>query len=101
MNDSERSATIPARTIPVPQSISAAARAALSRLVDENGSPMNARYEMPSPDDVAGWVEMKAAADAHYALAIKELAGSLHSAVETITVASAHSRPFNAALRSR
>ena len=47
---------------------------------------MNARYEMPSPDDVAGWMEMKAAADAHYAAAIKGLAGSLHSAVETIAV---------------
>ncbi|MGN6621681.1 MAG: alpha/beta hydrolase, partial [Sphingomonas sp.] len=86
MNHPERSATIPARTIPVPRSISAAARTVLSRLVDEDGAPMNARYEMPSPDDVAGWMAMKAAADAHYAAAIKGLAGSLHSAVETIAV---------------
>lgn len=86
MNHAERSAAIPTRTIPVPQSISAEARAALSRLIDKDGRPINARYEMPSPDDVNGWMEMKAAADAHYALAIKELAGSLRSAAETFTI---------------
>lgn len=85
MNDPERRATIPARTVPVPRSISAAARAALSRLVDEEGTPINARYEMPSPDDVAGWMAMKAAADAHYAAAMEGLAGSLHAAIETVT----------------
>lgn len=86
MSNFTRSVTIPARTIYPPQSISVEAQASLSRLVDEDGSPINARYEMPSPDDHSGWTKIKAAADAHYAAAHKGLAASLQSAVETITV---------------
>ncbi|MCM2435632.1 alpha/beta hydrolase (plasmid) [Agrobacterium rosae] len=86
MNDSQRSATVPPRTIQAPRSVSAEAQAALSRLVDVDGSPINARYEMPSPEDLAGWMTMRAAADAHYAAAVRGLAGSLQSTAETITV---------------
>ncbi|NII09486.1 alpha/beta hydrolase [Oleiagrimonas sp. C23AA] len=86
MSEPERCAKIPERTIAAPQSISAEARAALSRLVDESGQPLNARHEMPSPDDFAGWMAMKAAAEAHYAEAVKGLAGNLHSALETVAV---------------
>ncbi|AGB73156.1 MULTISPECIES: alpha/beta hydrolase [Rhizobium] len=86
MSNATRSAAIPPRTIQPPQSISAEAQAALSRLVDEDGSPINARYGMPSPEDVSGWMAMKAAADAHYAAAIKGMAGSLQSTAETITI---------------
>lgn len=86
MSNFTRSVTIPARTIYPPQSISVEAQASLSRLVDEDGSPINARYEMPSPEDFSGWMMMKAAVDAHYAAAAKDLAGSLKSTVETIVV---------------
>ncbi len=81
-----RSAAIPSRTIRVPQSISAEAQAALSRLVDEDGSPINARYEMPSLEDFSGWMTMKAAADAHYTAAVEGMADSLQSTAETITI---------------
>lgn len=86
MEDPDRGVTMPARTIAVPRSISAEARAALARLVDETGVPANARHDIPAPDDVAGWMALKAAADAHYAAAVKGLAGTLRAAAETIAV---------------
>jgi acetyl esterase/lipase len=86
MDDHKRGVTLPARTIPFPQSISAEARAALARLVGEDGLPVNARYDMPAPDDFTGWMAMKAAADAHYAAAVKGLAGSLRATAATIAV---------------
>ncbi|WP_286170098.1 hypothetical protein [Rhizobium sp. NFACC06-2] len=72
MSNSSRSAAIPSRIIQAPQSISAEAQAALSRLVDEDGSPVNARFEMPSPEDFPSWMMMKAAVDAHYAAAAND-----------------------------
>jgi hypothetical protein len=57
------------RAIPIPRSISEEAQAALARLVGEDGIPLHAHYEMPQPDDFAGWMRMKAAADAQYACA--------------------------------
>jgi len=86
MSNSSRSVAVPSRKIQAPKSISAEARAALSRLVDEDGSPTNARFEMPSPEDFSGWMMMKAAVDAHYAAAAKDLAKSLQSTVGTIVV---------------
>ncbi|WP_244420546.1 alpha/beta hydrolase [Rhizobium sp. SJZ105] len=86
MSDFKGSAAIPSRTIHPPQSISVEAQASLSRLVDKDGSPINAQYEMPSPEDFSGWINIKAAVDAHYAAAAKDLAGSLQSTVETIVV---------------
>jgi len=86
MSNSSRSAAVPSRMIQAPHSISVEAQAALSRLVDKDGSPMNARFEMPSPEDFSGWMMMKAAVDAHYAAAAKDLAGSLQSTVKTIVV---------------
>ncbi|WP_345719645.1 alpha/beta hydrolase [Qipengyuania qiaonensis] len=47
---------------------------------------MNAQYQMPEPDDFDGWMAVKSAADAHYAAALKSVAGSLRSEVETIAV---------------
>lgn len=77
------------RVIPVPQSISAEAQATLRRLVRDDGVPFNALYVMPSPDDHAAWMEVKAATDLHYAAAVKGLAGTLRSTVETIQIADA------------
>jgi len=86
MDDQEGALTVNARTIPLPRSISAEARAALSRLVGENGFPVNARYEMPALEDVSGWMAMKAAAGAHYATLVEALAGSLRSKASTMVV---------------
>lgn len=77
------------RTIPIPTSISAEAQAALARLVGDDGVPLNARYEMPLPDDFAGWMQLKAAADANYTAMVKGLAGSLRSTTETIAAGTA------------
>jgi epsilon-lactone hydrolase len=79
-----RGVAVPARFVPFPTSVSAAARAALDRLVDEDGGVRNAAYAMPEPHDIAGWTRMKAAADAQYAAAVTALAGGLHATVETI-----------------
>lgn len=86
MNEQIRSLTIGARTIPFPESISEEARVALNRLVDEDGAPLYARYDMPSPNDFRAWMNMKAAANVQYAAAMKGLAGSLRSTAVTIEV---------------
>lgn len=63
----ERSLRLEARTIPTPTSISVEARAALERLIGTDGVPLNASFELPAHDDVAGWEKVKAAVDANYA----------------------------------
>jgi acetyl esterase/lipase len=89
MDDQERGVTVAGRTIPFPGSISPEARAALERLVGDDGIPLYARYDMPGPEDHQAWIDMRAAVDAHYAAAMAGLAGSLASGVETITLDSA------------
>ena len=84
MSDQKTGVMVQRRIIPFPSSISAEARASLERLVNADGDPLNALYTMPSPDDHAGWMRVKAAADGHYAAAMKELAGTLQAGVETI-----------------
>lgn len=83
MNDQEDGVKLDARTIPFPKSISEEARAALKRLVGDDGTPLYARYDMPAPDNVAAWVAMKAATNAQYAAAMEGLAGRLRSTVMT------------------
>src|SRR3954470_3949397 len=85
MDDHKRGVVLPQRTVPFPTSISAEARAALERLVGEDGTPLHALYAMPAPEDHDGWMRMKAATDAQYAASVKGLAGRLRSSVETIT----------------
>jgi len=84
MSDHKPGVAVPARRIPFPASISAEARAKLEQLVGADGVPLNARYTMPLPEDHVGWMEVKAAADGQYATAVRELAGTLRSQVETI-----------------
>jgi acetyl esterase/lipase len=84
MNDQRHGVAMQARLIPFPSSISPEARASLERLVGEDGVPLNALYTMPLPDDHAGWMKIKAAVDAQYAAAVKGLAGTLRSSVETV-----------------
>lgn len=86
MGDQKRGVKLGSRTIPFPESISADARAALERLVGEDGIPLYARYDMPPPDDLEAWMNMKAAVDAQYAAGMKALAGNLRSSVTTIEV---------------
>jgi acetyl esterase/lipase len=74
------------RLIPFPSSISAEARAALLQLVREDGTPLNALYEMPAPEDHAAWIEIKAVVDTQYEMAMRARARPSRSVVETIQV---------------
>ena len=84
MSDPKKGVVVQGRLIPFPSSISAEARASMVRLINDDGTPLNSLYTMPLPEDYAGWVKVKAAADGHYAAAVKGLAGSLRASVETI-----------------
>lgn len=89
MSDDKPGVAVPRRVIPVPDSISPQARAVLARLVGADGHPINARYVMPEPNDHAGWMRIKAAADGHYAAAVAAMAGTLRARVETVQLGAA------------
>lgn len=89
MDDVKPGVVVGERTIPFPTSISVEARLALERSVRDDGVPLNSLYAMPAPEDHDAWVRMKAAADAQYAAAVKSLAGSLRSNVETVEIGDA------------
>lgn len=89
MTDQEYGVAVPARRIPFPASISAEARAKLEQLVGPDGVPLNSLYTMPQPEDHPGWRAVKAAANGQYAVAVKGLAGTLRSQVETVNTATA------------
>jgi epsilon-lactone hydrolase len=74
---------VPARDVPFPQSISAEAQAALRRLVNADGVPLNALHALPELDDFDGWMRLKASADAQYGAALAQLAGELRASVQT------------------
>lgn len=84
-----RGVAMPGGTIPFPKSISPDARAALERLVREDGMPLNALHQMPPPDDHAAWYRMKAAVDAQYEQAVRARADPMHASVETIALGDA------------
>ncbi|MFV0624556.1 hypothetical protein ACBY01_11170 [Sphingomonas sp. ac-8] len=63
MSDQKHGVAVQGRLIPFPASISPEARASLERQVNDDGVPLNALYAMPLPDDYAGWMKVKAAAD--------------------------------------
>lgn len=77
---------VPARDIPFPHSISVEAQAALRRLVNADGMPLNALHCPPHPEDFDGWMRLKAAADAQYGAAMAQMAGQLRASVETVEV---------------
>ncbi|MGY2735926.1 alpha/beta hydrolase [Sphingomonas sp. UYP23] len=89
MDDHIQGVAVPARTVPVPASISAEARAVLRRAVRADGVPLNALHVLPDPADHAAWTDLKTAADASYATAVEALAGTLRSTAETITIGEA------------
>jgi epsilon-lactone hydrolase len=74
---------VPARDIPFPDSISEEAQAALRRLVNADGVPLNALHGVPQVDDFDGWMRLKASADAQYGAALAQLAGQLRASVES------------------
>lgn len=80
---------LPERVVPFPRSISEEAQAALRRLVDAQGMPVNSLHVMPAPEDRDAWMQVKAAADRQYAAGMKGLAGTLKASVETRTVGDA------------
>ncbi|WP_010217607.1 alpha/beta hydrolase [Sphingomonas sp. PAMC 26621] len=87
MDDDTHGVAVPARTVPFPSSISAEARAMLARAVRADGVPLNTLHVLPDPADHPAWIDLKTAADAHYATAMEALAGTLRSTVETVTIA--------------
>ncbi len=84
MSDHKKGVWVQTRLIPFPQSISPEARANLERGVNDDGVPLNALHTMPPTDDHAAWMTIKAAADGHYAAAVKGLAGTLRADVQTV-----------------
>lgn len=76
----------PQQIVPFPRSISSEARRTLERLVTEDGSVLNAAYVMPDPEDHAGWLRLKAAANEQYAAAVEKMAGHARATVETISL---------------
>lgn len=84
MKDEKSGVSIQGRRIPFPSSVSPEARANLERLVNDDGIPLNALHTMPLPEDHAGWMKVKGAANAQYATALKKLAGTLRAGVRTI-----------------
>jgi acetyl esterase/lipase len=89
MDDHKAGVRLHARTIPHPTSVSPEAHATIARLVGADGVPLHALHDMPGPDDLDGWMSVKAAADVQYAAAVQRLAGSLRSSVETIQTGTA------------
>lgn len=100
MSDQHDGVAVQARLIPFPSSISPDAQASLARLVGADGVPSNALHIMPSPDDHAGWMAIKAAADAYYAAAVTAMAGTLRASVETIRSGDATTSEENAGTSS-
>jgi monoterpene epsilon-lactone hydrolase len=88
-DERKRGVLLQRRIVPFPTSISAEARIALERLMNEEGTPLNSLQTMPQPEDHSGWMSIKAAANAHYAAAVERLAGTLRSRVETVVVVDA------------
>ena len=74
------------RVIPVPGSVSAEAQVMLRAAVRDDGIPLNALYPAPASDNHDAWRKMQTAADAHYAEAVKELAGEAEAEVETVAL---------------
>ncbi len=86
MNASKAGVMLQQRIVPFPKSISPEARAALERLVRNDGMPLNALYQMPAPEAYDAWMSIKITADVQYAAAVKRLADTLRSSVETVEV---------------
>jgi epsilon-lactone hydrolase len=86
MTDDKSGVRLEERIVPFPTSISEEAQTALRRLVRDDGVPFNSLYEMPAPEDHAGWTAMKATAAAHYAAALSRIVDGLRASVTTITI---------------
>lgn len=71
------------RIIPVPTSISQEAQAMLRAAVQYDGTPLNALYPIPAPNDRAAWRQLQAAAEAHYAAALS--AATNETSTEIVT----------------
>lgn len=86
------------RIIAVPASISAEAQAMLRAAVQDDGTPRNALYPIPDPNDLAAWRQLQGTAEVHYAAALNasmtvtsvELE-TRHMGTATVHVASAKS----------
>ena len=87
MDDRDRPGVLlPQRFLPFPTAISMEAQAALARLVQANGKPVNSIFSMPALDDHDAWMRLKAAVDAQYAAAAETKAVTSRSSVVTVEV---------------
>ena len=89
MAEGPRGVKLEARLVPFPGSISGEARAALERLVRDDGIPLNSLYVMPAPDDHAGWKRLQTMVAVQYDAAAQAYSGRARSSVTTITIDSA------------
>lgn len=71
------------RIIPVPASISPEAQAMLRAAVQDDGTPLNALYPIPAPNDRAAWRQLQAAAEAHYVDAFSAATNKISTKIET------------------
>ncbi|MDN4053818.1 alpha/beta hydrolase [Massilia sp. YIM B02763] len=88
-DDQQGGVKLPQRLLPIPASISPQAQAALRRMVNADGVPVNALHAMPAPDDLDGWQRVKAGADAWYAESLGEGLAAVRAGVQTIAAGSA------------
>ncbi|PSS60507.1 esterase [Ensifer sp. NM-2] len=77
------------RIIPVPASISTEAQAMLRAAVRDDGTPLNALYPLPAPEDHEAWRRLQIAADAHYADALRGATDETKVAIETLRLGTA------------
>ncbi|MDP9812595.1 acetyl esterase/lipase [Rhizobium tibeticum] len=71
------------RIVPVPASISPKAQAMLRAAVQDDGTPLNALYPIPAPNDRAAWRQLQVAAEAHYAAALSVATNETSTEIET------------------
>ncbi len=81
---SEEGVRVDERFIPVPVSISAEAQAMLRAAVRDDGTPLNALYPIPAPEDHDAWRRLQIATDVHYADALRGTTDETRAEIETL-----------------
>lgn len=74
------------RIVPFPDSISSQAKAALQRLVSEQGTPVNSLVHLPAAEDIAAWQALQEHVNSQYAVALKGATEQFSSDVETLII---------------
>ncbi|MCS0459208.1 hypothetical protein [Rhizobium favelukesii] len=69
----------------------------LRAAVRDDGTPLNALYPIPAPEDQEAWRRLQIAADAHYADALRGTTDETKVAIETLRLAR---QPFTSRRRT-